>query len=204
MKIFVNAGLYKVVTGTAALGVQRPLLCEKGLFGSRYRSRPSLSWNITSINRAKLLSAAAGWAASNQTTTTTRHWRDLLMRLLVAVLTVLLTTSSIAVEIEMPGADCACSFVDIGLNNGDTLFQWPHTVLEEAHKNGLSNASAFGEVSAKLKHCLDPSMRRKSCFYGFELSPELTPILRKLDKSIKAGKFGNGVRQGYSLRPRSG
>jgi hypothetical protein len=115
------------------------------------------------------------------------------MKLLVAVLTVLLKTSSIAVEIEMPGADCACSFVDIGLNNGDTLFQWPHTVLEEAHKNGLSNASAFGEVSAKLKHCLDPSMRRKSCFYGFELSPELTPILRKLDKSIKAGKFGNGV-----------
>ena len=79
---------------------------------------------------------------------------------------------------------CDCVVVDIGLNDGASLQQWPRDALAQAKKDGISHRPVW----QRLQQCLSPSAA--TCYYGFEANPDLSAQLEALGVRLRA----DGVR----------
>ena len=86
------------------------------------------------------------------------------------------------------GCSCRCIFVDVGLNDGDTLMNWPQTALREMGRDALDNARTRRR-HAEMTSCLSDSNRRSTCYLGFEANPSFTGRLQTLERQLRA----NGV-----------
>lgn len=71
---------------------------------------------------------------------------------------------------------CHCVFLDIGLNDGDSLLKWPHDRL-------LQRQAAASQM---VRECLDPLHAATTCFVGIEPNPTFTDRLRMLERRARA------------------
>ena len=73
---------------------------------------------------------------------------------------------------------CDCALVDVGLNNGDSLQQWPSTALARLQGRGVARG---------LLRCLDATAKSRTvCWYGLEANPAFDSSLNMLQGSLRA------------------
>ena len=95
-------------------------------------------------------------------------------------------------------ARCRCVLVDVGLNTGSSLVEWPHQAMVKLgkphgkqHQQQVTPPNAWAERS--LLRC---AVDRDTCYYGFEANPTFTPQLRAMESQLRNGS-------GYLLRDAS-
>lgn len=77
-----------------------------------------------------------------------------------------------------PMGQCECSFVDIGLNNGNTLKAWWR---DQSALAALPSAQA-----RRLQACTADLSARSHCYWGMEANPRWTVALRALEARMRA------------------
>merc|ERR1711935_115786 len=75
--------------------------------------------------------------------------------------------------------NCDCALIDVGLNNGATLLQWPAEAvarLQEEYKGEKA-------IARSMHRCL--AHKSTACFYGFEANPVFDGRLRHMEKQLR-------------------
>ena len=83
---------------------------------------------------------------------------------------------------------CQCIFVDVGLNNGDTLTSWPKVAVQAMGRaQPINDARDAYPVlrHAEMASCLKPTNRHKACYFGFEANPSFTERLQALERQLR-------------------
>ena len=76
--------------------------------------------------------------------------------------------------------NCDCALIDVGLNNGATLLQWPAEAvarLQEKYKGDKA-------IARSMHRCL--AHKSTACFYGFEANPVFDGRLRHMESCCDA------------------
>ena len=71
---------------------------------------------------------------------------------------------------------CRCLFIDVGLNNGDSLIQWPRAAADESR---LTPAQRRG-----MRQCLSDIHVNSTCYVGFEANPNFNARLLDVEKAL--------------------
>ena len=71
---------------------------------------------------------------------------------------------------------CRCLFIDVGLNNGDSLIQWPRAAADESR---LTPAQRRG-----MRQCLSDVHVNSTCYVGFEANPNFNARLLDVEKAL--------------------
>jgi len=75
--------------------------------------------------------------------------------------------------------NCDCALIDVGLNNGATLLQWPAEAvarLQEKYKGDKA-------IARSMHRCL--AHNSTACFYGFEANPVFDGRLRHMETQLR-------------------
>ena len=75
--------------------------------------------------------------------------------------------------LSLGGDRCACTLVDVGLNDGGTLVQWPKTVAAKLLRDDA-------RLSASLLEC---ASNPQTCYTGFEIQARYTAVLREQERA---------------------
>ena len=76
---------------------------------------------------------------------------------------------------------CDCVLVDVGLNDGQSLFAWSTHLLARFVKN---NRSWQTPLRNRLQSCVQQNMT--TCYYGFEANPAYDATLLSLESQLRA------------------
>ena len=74
---------------------------------------------------------------------------------------------------------CSCVLVDVGLNNGASLLQWPVKAL-------ASRLLHAKPAWSGLQKCLRSTPMNRTCYYGFEANPSFDRQLVALQSALRA------------------
>lgn len=74
---------------------------------------------------------------------------------------------------------CHCVLIDVGLNRGRSLLQWPQHAAKLLQRN---NRPPW----RMLQKCLTPDTSKTSCYYGFEANPAFDEHLSRMERSLRS------------------
>jgi len=83
--------------------------------------------------------------------------------------------SSATVDAQIPH-HCHCLFIDVGLNNGDSLIQWP--------REAADNARLSPDQRRGMRQCLSDMHVNATCYVGFEANPNFNARLLDVEKAL--------------------
>ena len=81
---------------------------------------------------------------------------------------------------------CRCTFLDAGLNNGDSLMNWPRQLANSSwtpDSRTPANKRANADL-ARMRECLTMPAE-DVCYYGFEIHPGFTTHLRSKQAALR-------------------
>jgi hypothetical protein len=76
--------------------------------------------------------------------------------------------------------NCDCAIIDVGLNNGATLLQWPAEAVARLQGNTKKGDKA---IARSMHRCL--AHKDTACFYGFEANPVFDGRLRHMETQLR-------------------